>query len=57
MEAEIAAAEDAQRAAKKEARKHLHEARRDERKESVEAKITELKAKLHIGHPAEASQT
>jgi uncharacterized membrane protein len=55
VEAEIAAAEDAQRAAKKEARKRLHEARRNERDEKVDAKIAELKAKLHIGHPATQS--
>jgi uncharacterized membrane protein len=57
VESEIAVAEDAQRAAKKEARKRLHEERRKERKEKVEAKIAELKSKLHIGHPAEASKS
>lgn len=57
VETEIAAAEDAQHAAKKAARKALHEKRREERKEKVEAKIAELKAKLHIGHPATASKS
>ncbi len=47
VEAEIAAAEDAQRAAKKEARKRLHEQRHAEQKEKIHAKIEELKAKLH----------
>jgi uncharacterized membrane protein len=47
VEAEIAAAEEAQRAAKQEARKKLHEQRREERKEKVQAKIAELKSKLH----------
>jgi uncharacterized membrane protein len=57
VEAEIAAAEEAQRAAKKEARKLLHEKRREERREKVQAKIAELKAKLHLGHPSEASKS
>jgi uncharacterized membrane protein len=48
VEAEIAAAEEAQRAAKQEARKRLHEQRRKEAKEKVQAKIAELKSKLHI---------
>jgi uncharacterized membrane protein len=52
VEAEIAATEEAQRAAKKEARKTLHEERRNERKEKVQAKIAELKSKLHIDSPA-----
>ncbi|HET9119839.1 MAG TPA: DUF1269 domain-containing protein, partial [Solirubrobacterales bacterium] len=56
VEAEIAAAEDAQAAAKKAARKRLREKRHEERKEKVEAKVAELKSKLHIGHPAKASQ-
>ncbi|MFL5908772.1 MAG: DUF1269 domain-containing protein [Solirubrobacterales bacterium] len=57
VEAEIAAAEDAQQAAKRAARKALHEQRRQERKEKIQAKIAELKSKLHIGHPAEASKS
>jgi uncharacterized membrane protein len=47
VEAEIAAAEDAQRAAKKAARKELHEQRRAQAKDKIHAKIEELKAKLH----------
>jgi uncharacterized membrane protein len=54
VEAEIAALEDAQRAAKKAARKRLHEQRRAERKEKVQAKVAELKAKLHIDRPVGA---
>jgi uncharacterized membrane protein len=52
VEAEIAAAEEAQRAAKQEARKKLHEERRKQAKEKVQAKIAELKQKLHIDRPA-----
>jgi uncharacterized membrane protein len=47
VQAEIAAAEDAQRAAAKEARKRLREQRREQTKEKIHAKIDELKAKLH----------
>jgi uncharacterized membrane protein len=46
VEAEIAAAEDAQRAAKKAARKHLHEQRKAQLKERIHEKIEALKAKL-----------
>jgi uncharacterized membrane protein len=46
VQAEIAAAEDAQRAAAKEARKQLREHRRDQAKENIQAKIDELKAKV-----------
>jgi uncharacterized membrane protein len=46
VELEIAAAEDAQRAAKKKARKELDEARHKEHKAKVDAKLAELKAKL-----------
>jgi uncharacterized membrane protein len=53
VEAEIAAAEDAQRAAKRAARKELHEKRRAQAKEKIQAKIEELKAKLHR-HPVGA---
>jgi hypothetical protein len=45
VELEIAAGEDAQRAAKK-ARKELREAHHKEHKEKVDAKVAELKAKL-----------
>ena len=54
VEAEIAALEDAQSAAKKAARKRLHEQRRAETKEKIQAKIAELKAKLHIDRPVGA---
>jgi uncharacterized membrane protein len=57
VEGEIAALEDAQREAKKAARKRLHDQRRAERKEKVRAKIAELKAKLHIGQPAGAGSS
>jgi uncharacterized membrane protein len=57
IEAEIAVLEDAQREAKKAARKQLREQRRAERKEKVHAKIAELKAKLHIGQPAGAGSS
>ena len=57
VEAEIAAAEEAQRAAKAEARKKLHEERREERKEKVQAKIAELKSKLHTDRPAAADRS
>jgi uncharacterized membrane protein len=53
VEAEIAAAEEAQRAAKRAARKELHEQRRAQAKEKIHAKIEELKAKLHR-HPVGA---
>ena len=44
---EIAAAEDAQRAAEREARKKLREERQTKAKEDVHSKIEELKAKVH----------
>jgi uncharacterized membrane protein len=47
VEDEIAAAEDAQRKAKKEARKKLREARHEKHRDEVRAKVEELKAKLH----------
>jgi hypothetical protein len=47
VEAEIAAAEDAQHAAKVEARKKLRAERREEHKEKVQAKVADLKGKLH----------
>jgi uncharacterized membrane protein len=46
VELEIAAAEDAQREAKKKARKELRQARHTEHKDKVDAKLSELKAKL-----------
>jgi uncharacterized membrane protein len=47
VEAEIAAAESAERKAKWEARKELVRARREHDEAAVNAKINELKAKLH----------
>jgi uncharacterized membrane protein len=46
VEAEIAAAEKAQREAKREARKELARGRREHSKEQAHAKVEELKAKL-----------
>jgi uncharacterized membrane protein len=57
VEAEIAAADEAQRAAKQAARKKLREERREERKEKVQAKIAELKSKLHIDRPVGADRS
>ena len=45
---EIATAEEAQRKAKQEARKQLREARHAKHQADVDAKIAELKSKLHI---------
>ena len=47
VEAEIAAAQEAQREAKKEARKALRKARHEKNRAEVQAKVDELKAKLH----------
>jgi uncharacterized membrane protein len=47
VEGEIAAAEEAQSAAKHEAREKLREQRREERKDKVQAKIADLKSKVH----------
>jgi uncharacterized membrane protein len=47
VQAEIAAAQDAQEAAASEARKQLREQRRDQAKAKVDAKLAELKTKLH----------
>ena len=47
VEAEIAAADEAQHAAKVAARKELREQRRSQAKDKIHAKIEELKAKLH----------
>jgi uncharacterized membrane protein len=54
VEAEIAAAEEAQRAAKREARKVLLEKRRDHVRSQVHEMIERLKAKLHHGEHAAA---
>jgi uncharacterized membrane protein len=55
VEAEIAAAEDAERTAKREARKELHRGRRERDKAAVNAKVEELKGKLHRGQQTEAA--
>ena len=47
VEEEIAAAEEAQRKAKREARKELREARAAKTKQDAHAKVEELKSKLH----------
>ena len=47
VEEEIAAAEEAQRKAKREARKELHQARVEKHKQDAHARVEELKAKLH----------
>lgn len=46
VELELASAEDAQREAKKKAREELRDARNKKRKEDVDAKLADLKAKL-----------
>ena len=52
VEAEIAAAEEAERKAKREARKELLASRREHDKAAVNAKLEALKAKLHHGEKA-----
>ena len=47
VEAEVAAAEDAQREAKKQARTELRDARDKKQKAEINAKLADLKAKLH----------
>jgi hypothetical protein len=46
VQAEVAAAEEAQREAKKQARKELSAARHEKQKAEIDAKLTDLKAKL-----------
>jgi uncharacterized membrane protein len=55
VEAEIAAAETAQREAKRKARKELRHARHDKREEAVHAKVEALKDKLHHKKPVGAA--
>jgi uncharacterized membrane protein len=56
VEAEIAATEKAQREARRQARKELREARHQKHKDEIDAKIAELKDKLHPKkHAAAAS--
>jgi uncharacterized membrane protein len=47
VEEEVAAAQEAERKAKREARKELHKARAEKNKEKAHAKVEELKSKLH----------
>jgi len=54
LKAEIAAAEDAQRAATKEARKHLLEQRHAQTTDKIHAKTQDLKAKLPHDKPVSA---
>jgi len=54
VEAEIAAAEEAQREAKRKARAELRKARHEKRQEDAHAKVEELKAKLHPDRKAPA---
>ena len=55
VKAEIAASEKAQRAAKLEARKELVKAKHEKHKQEIDAKIAELKAKLHPHKDAAAA--
>ena len=52
VEAELAAADEAQREAKRQARKELRQARQQQQKEKAHAKVEELKAKLGGGEKA-----
>ena len=54
VEAEIAVAEEAQRKAKREARKELLRSRHEHNKAAVNAKLEELKVKVHHGQGASA---
>jgi uncharacterized membrane protein len=56
VETEVADAEHVQREAKKKARKELREARQKKHKQDVDAKLAELKSKLHK-HPRAAAPT
>jgi uncharacterized membrane protein len=55
VEAEIAATEEAQRNAKNEAREALLKSRQEKHKQDVQAKVEELKAKLHLGDKSKAT--
>ncbi len=57
VEAEIAAAEKAQREAKKQAREELHKARHKKHQDEIHAKVEELKAKLHRHEKAAATSS
>ena len=47
VQAEVAAAEEAQREAKRQARKELRDARRNKQKAEIDAKLADLRGKLH----------
>jgi hypothetical protein len=55
VEGELAAADEAQQAARTAASKQLHEQRRTQAEEKVDEKIAELRAKPHHGEAAHAS--
>jgi len=55
VEGEIAAAAEAQRAAKRKARKELFEQRKAKQKSDIDSKIAELKSKLHPHKSTEAT--
>jgi uncharacterized membrane protein len=55
VEAEIAAAEQAQREAKRKARKELRDARHAKQRDEAHAKVEELKAKVHPDRKAAAA--
>ena len=55
VEAEIAAAEEAERTAKREASKELNRAHRERDKAAVDAKLKDLKGKLHHGQRTESA--
>jgi uncharacterized membrane protein len=55
VEGELAAADQAQQAAQREATKQLNEQRRAHAKDEVDQKIADLKAKLHHGHTVASS--
>jgi uncharacterized membrane protein len=55
VEAEIAAAEDAERKAKWEARKELVRSRHEHNRAAIGAKLEELKAKVRGEHPSDAA--
>jgi len=57
VESEIAAAEEAQKIAAKDAREQLHKERHEQHQHDVDAKIEELKAKLHRHKKETAAQS
>ncbi len=57
VEAEVAAAQNAERKARREARKELLRGRREHDREAVHAKVEELKRKLHPQQKASSTRT